>query len=84
MQFIKEHMNCCICGIPNPDPHHAKTGGKGIKCEDLLCVPLCRKHHSLCHSEGKVSFQQKHNINFLEEREKCLRAYIKFKEPMED
>ncbi len=38
---------CLACGSVGVDPHHMATGGTGLKCSDLFCIPLCRKCHTL-------------------------------------
>lgn len=47
-------LDCCHCGAPADDPHHAigygfgKVSGKAV---DLLCMPLCRPCHNMLHTE---------------------------------
>lgn len=44
---------CAVCGDPS-EPHHIKgvghMSGTGLKCSDLLVIPLCHFHHSEMHS----------------------------------
>jgi len=52
---------CIVCGVERCDPHHAWHANKN----DYLSVPLCREHHSECHSNGVETFENKHLIKFL-------------------
>ena len=45
------------------DAHHIKSKGSGGGFINNL-IPLCRKHHSLVHSMGRLTFQQKYVTNF--------------------
>jgi len=68
LDYIKQ-MECLVyedfgfecCG--EVDAHHVKTKGSGGGEEGNL-IPLCRKHHSLVHSMGRLTFQQKYVTNF--------------------
>ena len=51
-----------ICG-QQAEPHHAATGGVGMKCSDYQTIPLCREHHSEIHQIGKLTFQWKYGID---------------------
>jgi hypothetical protein len=55
-----------VCGFTPSDPHHVFTGGMGTKCDDNLAIPLCHKHHTELHNNGKKSFAAKYNINYQE------------------
>lgn len=53
MDYVREH-SCCACSMPGPsDPHHAATGGRGIKADDYTCIPLCRSCHNTWHSSRR-------------------------------
>ena len=55
-------LGCAICG-QQAEPHHAETGGVGMKCSDYKTIPLCRQHHDEIHRIGKLSFQRKYNVD---------------------
>ena len=55
-------LGCAICG-QQAEPHHAETGGVGMKCSDYLTIPLCRQHHNEIHQIGKLTFQRKYGID---------------------
>jgi hypothetical protein len=64
MEWIKT-LPCIICQRNTPsDPHHTKTGGKGIKACDYTCVPLCHKHHVEIHTVGTRTFQRIYDVDF--------------------
>ena len=52
---------CCVCFTEPAEPHHAVTGGVGMKGSDLFCIPFCRHHHREYHDMGKVTFWKKYN-----------------------
>jgi hypothetical protein len=45
---------------------HLIVGGKGLKADDYLTVPLCSWHHVAQHNIGLVSFQIQYGINLWE------------------
>ena len=51
-------QRCAVCENPAAEAHHAFRraggGGTGIKCCDLLTVPLCRRCHHDLHERGTV------------------------------
>ena len=58
--------------------HVGKGGGTGLKCSDLLTIPLCNRHHQgFEHQKGIESFKKKFNIDIKAEIIKCLMAFIK-------
>ncbi len=63
MAYVREHA-CCVCSAPGPsDPHHAATGGRGIKADDFTCIPLCRGCHNFWHSHRRFRAQHPTDIN---------------------
>lgn len=74
LSFIR-NQPCALCGDKS-DAHHVDTGGTGIKCADTRTVPLCRIHHSECHTIGKETFQRKHGIDFHSIVIQCLERYV--------
>jgi len=53
LSFVRDHA-CCSCEAPRPsDPHHWSATvrrGVGMKLDDLLTVPLCRRCHDCYHA----------------------------------
>lgn len=44
-------------------PHHVRSrGASGAEADNI--VPLCHRHHRLCHDSGRLTFQQKYHTNF--------------------
>ena len=60
--------------------HHTETGGVGMKGPDLSCVPLCALHHQEIHSQGRITFQEKHSLDIQLSNLKVLRQYIEWRE----
>jgi hypothetical protein len=88
LQFIRE-QTCCVpgCNETPCDPHHVKevgTGGMSLKCDDLLTVPCCRRHHSEFGNCGKETAQGRFKINFIEIERDMLRKYVKQLQPMKE
>jgi hypothetical protein len=44
-------LPCVVCGAESAEPHHWASAYTGMKCNDYLTVPVCRK----CHTEIHVS-----------------------------
>ncbi len=63
MDFTRQ-QECPITMQSPCDPHHSITGGMGIKCTDLACIPLAHFHHSEIDSIGDETFQRRHNVDF--------------------
>jgi hypothetical protein len=39
---------CFFCGAPpRSDAHHVRAKGSGV-CDDLTCIPACRRDHDRC------------------------------------
>lgn len=54
------HKRCAVCGKPS-DLHHFTSVGMGndreeIIHEGMLALPLCREHHTICHTMGSKRF----------------------------
>ena len=75
LEYIRT-LPCCVCRRSGVAPHHADTGGMGLKCNDTRTVPLCYKHHMECHALGRITFQEAYNICFISIQIKCLEDYI--------
>jgi len=60
-------IGCLVCGAWMPDLHHVKSRGAGGKDEKNI-VPLCRVHHTECHTIGRLTFEDKHKLGDLKIR----------------
>jgi len=69
-------LPCCVCRRSDVEPHHADTGGVGMKCSDTRAIPLCHKCHMECHSLGRDTFQERNNVNFKTVQIKCLEGFV--------
>lgn len=54
------HKRCAVCG-QHADLHHVTAVGMGsdreeIVHEGMLALPLCREHHTICHTKGNREF----------------------------
>lgn len=57
--------------------HVGKGGGTGLKCSDLLTIPLCHRHHQgFEHQKGIETFKKKFNIDIGTEIVRTLAAYV--------
>jgi hypothetical protein len=74
LEYIRT-LPCCVCRR-GAEPHHADTGGVGIKCSDTRAIPLCHRCHVECHAIGRNTFQEKNNIDFKTVQVKCLEEFI--------
>lgn len=54
-------MPCLVCGQLPSDPHHVRTVGAGGTWRDL--VPLCRRHHTECHTVGVQTFTDRYDVD---------------------
>lgn len=57
---ITKNSRCIICNKQNPDPHHWKSKGSGGDDVEYNLMPLCRMHHTQCHTMGATTFSQKY------------------------
>ena len=74
--WIREQP-CCVTGYHDiQDPHHIKgysylfrncKPGNKSKISDLACIPLKHELHNELHNNGWKSFEEKYNMNQLEE-----------------
>lgn len=60
------NRKCCICG-KRADLHHVDHVGAGRDREEIVhegmeALPLCREHHTECHTIGQQSFNEKWHI----------------------
>lgn len=58
---------CCVCG-QRADIHHVDAVGTGrnrntISHIGLRALPLCRKHHTECHTIGNPTFIEKYHLS---------------------
>lgn len=61
------------------DPHHLFNAGKPGKTNDYLAVPLTRALHTEIHFIGHETFEEKYNVNLLEEAFNLLCEYVEIK-----
>lgn len=84
LQWIREQPSIiktkmCPAGAPPPsDPHHVWNTGKrrSGKINDHLAVPLTREEHTIYHSIGHKSFEERFNVDLEWEIIKLLSRYI--------
>lgn len=60
------NKKCCVCGR-KADLHHSDHVGMGrdrdeIIHEGMAALPLCRDHHTECHTIGQKSFEDKYHL----------------------
>ena len=58
LAYIRE-LDCFACGKEGPsEPSHfggkGKSGGMGLKADDLFTAPLCRTCHQCWHDMGRL------------------------------
>ena len=61
------HKRCIVCGKKS-DLHHVDRVGQGrdralIIHKGMKVQPLCREHHSECHSMGQANFNSKYHLS---------------------
>ena len=77
------HKRCCVCGKKS-DLHHVERVGMGrnrqeIIHEGMLALPLCRKHHEICHTVPQDEFnQQYHLVPIPLDKELCKKYGLKY------
>ena len=70
------NKKCCVCGRP-ADLHHVDHIGMGrdrteVLHEGLRALPLCREHHTECHTIGQKTFEEKYHLTHGIELDKTL------------
>ena len=60
------NKKCCVCG-GRADLHHVDHVGMGrdrdeIIHEGMMALPLCREHHTECHTIGQKTFEGKYHL----------------------
>lgn len=60
------HKICCICGKKS-ELHHENSVGIGRNRKEIIhlgmaVLPLCRIHHTECHTIGQVSFNKRYKV----------------------
>lgn len=67
LDWVKS-LECCGCGAPADDPHHAIAvglgAGVGTKPSDLMAIPLCRVCHDELHN-SPVDWELLHGPQLL-------------------
>lgn len=77
------NKKCCVCGR-HADLHHSDHIGMGrdrddIIHEGMMALPLCREHHTECHTIGQKTFEDKHHLIHGIELDKTLCRIYKLK-----
>ena len=77
------NKKCCVCGR-HADLHHSDHVGMGrdrddIIHEGMMALPLCREHHTECHTIGQKTFEDKHHLIHGIELDKTLCRIYKLK-----
>lgn len=70
------NKKCCVCGR-HADLHHTDHVGMGRDREEIIhegmrALPLCREHHTECHSIGQQTFEDKYHLIHGIELDKTL------------
>lgn len=70
------NKKCCVCGR-HADLHHTDHVGMGrdrdeIIHEGMKALPLCREHHTECHTIGQQTFESKYHLIHGIELDKTL------------
>ena len=70
------NKKCAVCGKP-ADLHHVDHVGMGRDREEIIhegmeAMPLCRVHHTECHTIGQQSFNNKYHFGKGIELDKTL------------
>jgi len=79
---------CCICGR-EAEPHHHDRIGMGMDREKINHLrmrmePLCREHHSECHTMPQNEFDEKYHIVPIEINEEIEAVWDLNKKEYED
>lgn len=77
------NKKCCVCGR-HADLHHTDHVGMGrdrdeIVHEGMMALPLCREHHTECHTIGQKTFEDKYHLIHGIELDKTLCRIYKLK-----
>lgn len=77
------NKKCCVCGR-RADLHHTDHVGMGrdrdeIVHEGMMALPLCREHHTECHTIGQKTFEDKYHLIHGIELDKTLCRIYKLK-----
>ena len=61
------NKKCCVCG-KKAELHHVDRVGMGrdrteIIHEGMEAMPLCREHHTECHTIGQITFNDKYHFD---------------------
>lgn len=77
------NKKCSVCGR-HADLHHTDHVGMGrdrdeIVHEGMMALPLCREHHTECHTIGQKTFEDKYHLIHGIELDKTLCRIYKLK-----
>lgn len=61
------NRKCCVCG-KRADLHHVDRVGIGRNRDEIIhegmeALPLCREHHTECHTIGQDTFNEKYHFD---------------------
>ena len=81
------HRKCAVCG-KHADIHHCKGSviGIGRNRKEVIHVglelmPLCREHHTECHSIGQDIFNEKYHLEgVIADENLCKKVGLKYAE----
>ena len=81
------NRKCCVCGS-RAELHHVDRVGMGRNREEIIhegmeAMPLCREHHTECHTMGQREFDEKYHLEggILLDRTLCKIYGLKKKKP---
>lgn len=79
---------CCICGKA-ADLHHVDHVGTGRNRDEIIhegmrVMPLCRVHHTECHTIGQATFEDKWHLTPGIEVDKTISRIFRLKTRKED
>lgn len=74
------HKQCAVCGARPCDLHHWERVGMGadrteINHIGMLAEPLCRVHHTECHTMAQTVFDNKYHIQPIKIDDKIAKKY---------
>lgn len=82
------NKKCCVCGM-SADLHHVDHVGAGRDREEIVhegmrALPLCREHHTECHTIGQETFEEKYHLIHGIELDKTLCRIYRLKGKKKD
>ncbi len=65
IEFVK-NLPCVACGKKLCHNHHIQSGGMRRKADYIWIVPLCTNHHFEVHARGRITFEIRHRVRWIE------------------